>query len=535
EDIDEIIRKLIKRIQDLAELPKITLDQKEEIQAIRNIYDSLTDEQREQITNYEKFKKMEEELKALLGEASDELTDGSDIDELASQIGDAVYYTNYVSNLHAGKEFYLNSLKDNYGLSFSDDFAKVMNEIEEEYKDKYKLRDVSDQKSAKTTSSEDVLLVRNWQDILAIYVYEEMLDGKSSFTLDSSAKKDLSKIFAEMNPVERNKSDITKVAYGNRHINYYIKKHNVDTDGREVLKKYTETDCKLLCAVVTASKGFVRESVGENVSEERVNVISAAYSLIGEVGYFYGGKSNVIGTDDSWGQAEKVTAEGSTSTGTLRAYGLDCSGFVTWSVINGYQNTDMQDVIGDGTSEQWEKANVVSEKDAQPGDLVFLAGPERTGADNHVGIICGKTDAGDWIAVHCSSAKNGVTVGEAYSASFRYIRQPSFYPSENEMQQMAASGSAVSDLLTDHGTDGEDSAQVSMIVLVDDADVEPFDPSELPAHASVSAILQTEDTDTETSAASVPEEESQDAAASSDTAETTETPVLVDNSIVEPF
>lgn len=56
-----------------------------------------------------------------------------------------------------------------------------------------------------------------------------------------------------------------------------------------------ETDCKLLCAVVTAANGFVRESVGDDVSEERVNVISAAYSLVGKVGYFWGGKSTVIG------------------------------------------------------------------------------------------------------------------------------------------------------------------------------------------------------------------------------------------------
>ena len=41
---------------------------------------------------------------------------------------------------------------------------------------------------------------------------------------------------------------------------------------------------------------------------------------------------------------------------------------------------------------------------------MFQKGPE-AGSDNHVGILCGKTDAGDWIAVHCSSGKNGVTVG----------------------------------------------------------------------------------------------------------------------------
>ena len=103
----------------------------------------------------------------------------------------------------------------------------------------------------------------------------------------------------------------------------------------------------------------------------------------------------------------------------------------------------MQSSVGDGTSDQWEKANVVSEQDAQPGDLVFQNGPE-SGSDNHVGIICGKTDAGDWIAVHCSSSKNGVTVGEAYGASFRYIRQPSFYPTQEELAKMVNDGTTAS-------------------------------------------------------------------------------------------
>ena len=69
-------------------------------------------------------------------------------------------------------------------------------------------------------------------------------------------------------------------------------------------------------------------------------------------------------------------------------------------------------------------------------------GPE-AGSANHVGIICGKTDAGDWIVVHCSSSKNGVTVGEAYSASFRYIRQPSFYPNAQQVEEMRQSGKTI--------------------------------------------------------------------------------------------
>ena len=391
---------------------------KAQIQEARAAYDALSDTDKAKVTNYAILTDAEEKLSAAenkdkknTDDKKDDITDGNNAS--ASQIGSPVYVTNMVSNLHAGKDFYLDSLKNNYNLTFSDDFASVMDQIEKEYKESNKV-------------TEDTLLVRNWQDILAVYIYEQTQKGASSFTMDASCKDELAKIFTDMNPIVRDKQDITKVSYGNRKINYYIKKNNIAKEDRTVLKKYVETDCKLLCAVVTASKGFVRESVGDNVSEDRVDVIAAAYSLVGKVGYFWGGKSTVIGNDPSWGNVEKVSAEGSRSSGTLRAYGLDCSGFVTWAVINGYQDQGMQEVVGDGTSDQWEKASVVSEADAQPGDLVFQRGPE-SGSDNHVGILCGKTDSGDWIAVHCSSSKNGVTVGEAYSASFRYIRQPSFY------------------------------------------------------------------------------------------------------------
>ena len=414
------VQAVIRKIKALAGRT-ITAADKAEIESARAAYEALSNTEKAKVTNYKILTEAEAKLAAADKNDSNnkkdnkntEITDGNNA--TATQIGDPVYVTNMVSNLHAGKDFYLDSLKSNYHLSFSDDFASVMEEIEREYKEKNKL-----------TDTENTLLVRNWQDILAVYIYEKSKAGATSFTLDASCKDDLARIFAEMNPIVRDKQDITKISYGNRKINYYIKKNNIAKEDRSVLKKYVETDCKLLCAVVTASKGFVRESVGDNVSEDRVDVITAAYSLVGKVGYFWGGKSTVIGEDPSWGSVEKVSADGSRSSGTLRAYGLDCSGFVTWAVINGYKDQGMQAAVGDGTSDQWEKAGVVSEADAQPGDLVFQRGPE-AGSNNHVGILCGKTDSGDWIAVHCSSSKNGVTVGEAYSASFRYIRKPSFY------------------------------------------------------------------------------------------------------------
>lgn len=446
--ITDNAKAVIDRINEL-HLQTITLEKKSLVQSVRTAYEALTEDEKKEVSNYNLLVEMEARIQTLETEKKKEeenkasgKNDFSDNNSTTATgiTGTPVYYA---SNIHAGKDFYLDSLKKNYNLTFSDDFSAVMDSIEKEYKEKNKLSDASDLSGSGISTSADSLLVRNWQDILAVYIYLQSKAGKTEFTLDGSCKDDLAKIFAEMNPVVRDKQNITHVTYGNRKINYYIKKNKISKKDRKVLKKYVETDCELLCAVVTAAKGFVRESVGDDVSEERVNVISSAYSLVGKVGYFWGGKSTKIGTDPSWGTAEKVSAEGSKSTGTIRAYGLDCSGFVTWAVINGYQDQTMQAAVGDGTSDQWEKANVVTETDAQPGDLVFQKGPE-AGSDNHVGILCGKTDAGDWIAVHCSSSKNGVTVGEAYSASFRYIRQPSFYPTEAQLQEMQNSSTAIS-------------------------------------------------------------------------------------------
>lgn len=483
---EQAVKALIAEIDKLSK-EKLTLKHEKKLKELREIYDDFTEEEKKLVTNYDILVKMEKRMEVLKKQEGkdDDKTDFSDGSE-TGKTGTPVYYTSMVSNLHAGREFYLDSLKNNYQLTFSEDFASVMDQIEREYKEKNGLTDASDTRENGQTASSDSLLVRNWQDILAVYVYEESQSGVKEFQMDSSSKNKLAEIFAEMNPIVRDEENLSHVSYGNYHINTYIKKNKIPQDQRDILKKYVETDCKLLCAVVTDAKGFVRQSVGDDVSEERVNVITAAYSLVGEVGYFWGGKSTAIGKDANWGNAEKVDAAGSPSTGSTRAYGLDCSGFVTWSVINGYLNQGMQSSVGDGTSEQWLNANVVSEEDAQPGDLVFQSGPE-AGSDNHVGIICGQTDAGDWIAVHCSSSKNGVTVGEAYGASFRYIRQPDFYPTEEERTQMlsdAASAANVSapekleqngtaeDLTSGSASDAVLNSGSSDEIFVSDEDVE---------------------------------------------------------------
>ena len=173
---------IIDRINALHE-QTITLEKKSIVQSIRAAYETLTVEEKAQVSNYNLLTEMEASIAALEEQKKQEPANNNSFSATA-QTGTPVYYA---SNIHAGKDFYLDSLKKNYNLTFSDDFASVMDEIEKEYKEKNKLTDVSDAENSKTTTSADSLLVRNWQDILAVYVYQQ----NTGFFLQGSTGKDL--------------------------------------------------------------------------------------------------------------------------------------------------------------------------------------------------------------------------------------------------------------------------------------------------------------------------------------------------------
>ena len=126
----------------------------------------------------------------------------------------------------------------------------------------------------------------------------------------------------------------------------------------------------------------------EDLSPEREAVVRTACSLVGKVNYFWGGKSLVIGWDARWGELRQVTAAGSSTTGTYRPYGLDCSGFVDWVI---YNQSGGSYIIGHGggATMQHSYCTDISWADAQPGDLVFY--PD----NSHVGIVGGRDANGE--------------------------------------------------------------------------------------------------------------------------------------------
>ena len=154
---------------------------------------------------------------------------------------------------------------------------------------------------------------------------------------------------------------------------------------------------------VSGDTAALIRNLPEDLSPEREAVVRTACSLVGKVNYFWGGKSPVIGWDARWGELRLVTAAGSSTTGTYRPYGLDCSGFVDWVF---YNQSGGNYVIGHGggATMQHSHCTDISWADAQPGDLVFY--PD----NSHVGIIGGKDANGELLIIHCASGYNNVVV-----------------------------------------------------------------------------------------------------------------------------
>lgn len=157
------------------------------------------------------------------------------------------------------------------------------------------------------------------------------------------------------------------------------------------------------------------ENLPDDLDPARKAVVETAVQLVGRVSYFWGGKSLTLGWDDRWGVPTEVTAAGSGSTGTVRPFGLDCSGFVDWTFYNA-TNGSYYPGRGGGAATQHSYCTNISWNDAQPGDLVFY--PD----DSHVGIVGGKDADGNLLIVHCSGGANGVVITGA--AGFTSVARP---------------------------------------------------------------------------------------------------------------
>ena len=285
-------------------------------------------------------------------------------------------------------------------------------------------------------------MISNWRDVLAVYAVRTTTDNASPdevATLTEEKMEILREIFWDMNAitywaeiVPGGKDEADTVIL---HIIVTIKTHlqmadeyQFNTEQRRLLEELMQPKYQELFMALTGSYqnielspenvAKIMENLPADLSAERRQVVLTAYQLLGKVHYFWGGKSLIIGWDSRWGMPMKVTAEGSSTTGTVRPFGLDCSGMVDWVF---YNQSDGQYVIGHGggATAQHSYCTPIAWSDAQPGDLVFYPN------DTHVGIVCGFDSGGNIMVIHCASSENNVVV--TGKSGFTSIARPTYY------------------------------------------------------------------------------------------------------------
>ena len=199
----------------------------------------------------------------------------------------------------------------------------------------------------------------DWVDVLVIFAVKTAgsndVDATDVVTMDADRVNRLKAVFSDMNIITSTVETIHHVDSDpddDTDDSWTEKILHITITGKTVAEMETEYGftAQQMTAVgeLLAQRDMLEELIGNltaisadataiirnlpaDLSPERRAVIKTACSLVGKVNYFWGGKSLVMGWDNRWRTVQKVTADGSTSTGTYRPYGLDCSGCATRS------------------------------------------------------------------------------------------------------------------------------------------------------------------------------------------------------------
>ncbi len=323
--------------------------------------------------------------------------------------------------------------ESNLGLTIQDtivqvngDFTNRIEQIKEE--NSY---DVLDLDNAGVTAA-----LSNWRDILAVYAVRITTDSTNPgevFTLTPEKQAVLRETFWDMSALLDETQTVSgastlKIAVTVKNAQQMADEYGFNADQRKLLEEMLSPAYQEFFQGLTGNFRNITltpeqiQQIADNLpaslSTQRKQVIFTAYQLLGKVNYFWGGKSLVLGWDSRWGIPREVTAAGSPSSGTIRPYGLDCSGFVDWVFYN-VSNGGYVIGHGGGARMQHTYCRNISWNQAIPGDLVFY--PE----DTHVGIVCGFDENGNVLIIHCASGANNVVV--TGRSGFTSIARPNYY------------------------------------------------------------------------------------------------------------
>ena len=279
----------------------------------------------------------------------------------------------------------------------------------------------------------------DWAEVLAVFAVKTAgadVDGLDVATLDPDRVSKLTAVFWDMTGIAVSEDTVDHPASGttaawtekilhititpktadDMRVSYGFSEYQNSALDELLADRAALTSLAGSLAITSADVREVLAALPDDLDPARRETVQTALQLVGKVNYFWGGKSYVIGWDPRWGQLAKVWSAGNSTTGTYRPFGLDCSGFIDWTLRNAGLHSDGHWYIGTNLT-------AVSQADALPGDLALY--PDAS----HVGMVVGRNEAGKLLVCHCSSGQNNVVVTEFTASGFTVVGRPGIYSS----------------------------------------------------------------------------------------------------------
>jgi hypothetical protein len=291
--------------------------------------------------------------------------------------------------------------------------------------------------TAKNVQQTSEAAITNWPDVLATFLAANVPNEEDPLNVDALVAIPLEKldaVFWDMNAIEVYRIDgqpsvlLTAKTYEDM-----TRAYNLDEPRENFLYELMQPEFQRTFASLTGSMAFsvaaqedvdqLLDTLPEDMSVDRRQVVKTALSLVGKINYVWGGKYNRLGWNDGWASPDTADVEDYKAKPTG---GLDCSGFVSWVFINAIGDPAALSAIGNGSSNQWAHSSAIGWDEGRPGDLVFYH-PPGTRDYNHVGIIVSADGDGSYLVAHCSANQDGAVVTDAWSFGFRYLRRPVFF------------------------------------------------------------------------------------------------------------
>ena len=276
----------------------------------------------------------------------------------------------------------------------------------------------------------------DWAEVLAVFAVKTAgadVDGLDVATLDPDRVSKLTAVFWDMTGITVSEETVDHPASGttaawsekilhititpktadDMRVSYGFSEYQNSALDELLADRAALTSLAGSLAITSADVREVLAALPDDLDPARREAVKTALQLVGKVNYFWGGKSYVIGWDPRWGQLAKVWSAGNSTTGTYRPFGLDCSGFIDWTLRNAGLHSDGHWYIGTNLT-------AVSQADALPGDLALY--PDAS----HVGMVVGRNEAGKLLVCHCSSGQNNVVITEFTASGFTVVGRLAF-------------------------------------------------------------------------------------------------------------